>query len=170
MQTGANSDMPAVVSLERLLATNEAPLESETVALEATAASERDRVQQLRTPLAELLAATERRNQELMDSEAENGVTAHSVVLSAARRMPAEILSEIFSLTLPPIRRIDKKTMEQPPWRLGHICRRWRAAALGYFPLWSSITIMSGGAAACPPKAVETILRRSGNASLTVTI
>ncbi|KAJ7784256.1 hypothetical protein B0H16DRAFT_1681717, partial [Mycena metata] len=151
MQTGANSDMPAVVSLERLLATNEAPLESETAALEATAASERDRVQQLRTALAELRAETERRNQELM--EAENSVTAHSVVLSAARRMPAEILSEISSLTLPPIRRIDKKT-----------------AALGYFPLWSSITVMSGGAAACPPKAVETLLRRSGNASLTVTI
>ncbi|KAJ7849228.1 hypothetical protein B0H14DRAFT_2765795 [Mycena olivaceomarginata] len=92
--------------------------------------------------------------------------------ISAIYRIPNEILCEIFTLTY--MRRVGDHINEEVPWRLGHICRVWRAAALGYPSLWSSITLDisldSEGQIGhdCPPLMVETQLLRSGTAPLHV--
>ncbi|KAJ7167832.1 hypothetical protein C8R46DRAFT_1191860 [Mycena filopes] len=159
------------IDLERLLRTNDAPLEVEAAALEQKIASERTRVNQLRATMAKLRssAAAERRIEEL--EEAEKTLKAYSTILSPARRVPVEILSEIFSQA-PHTRRLGQRTVETAPWRLGLVCQRWRAVALADTRLWSSITIASSGTATktCPPEMVETQLLRSGLSALTVTI
>ncbi|KAJ6565875.1 hypothetical protein DFH09DRAFT_984160, partial [Mycena vulgaris] len=57
-------------------------------------------------------------------------------IVSPVRRVPPEILCEIFALTLPWDRRVSERTAHQPPWRLGHVCAPWRQAAIAYPALW----------------------------------
>ncbi|KAJ7358098.1 hypothetical protein DFH08DRAFT_439134 [Mycena albidolilacea] len=93
-------------------------------------------------------------------------------VLSAIERIPNELLCEIFTLTLPCTRHVVDQTLEQPPWWLGHICQRWRAAVLENPLFWSSITLYEPPARwmgqACPPLMIKTQLDRSGTAPLAV--
>ncbi|KAJ6517871.1 hypothetical protein C8R47DRAFT_959956, partial [Mycena vitilis] len=55
-----------------------------------------------------------------------------SAILSPLRRMPPEVLSEIFSWTLPPPRNGTRRgtKMTDTPWVLTHVCSRWRAIAI----------------------------------------
>ncbi|KAJ7749614.1 hypothetical protein B0H16DRAFT_1844712 [Mycena metata] len=99
---------------------------------------------------------------------------AYTAILSPVRRIPAELLCEIFMWTLPHTRRLRGETFEVAPWRLGHIYQRWRAITVHYAPLWTRITLCGPMSwqldAACPPSMVETQLCRSGNALLDVYI
>ncbi|KAJ7483482.1 hypothetical protein FB451DRAFT_991164, partial [Mycena latifolia] len=64
--------------------------------------------------------------------------------LSPLRRMPPELLGEIFSWTLPSVqealgrRRFQDK---HSPWVFTQVCHRWRAVALSTPSLWSQIVI-----------------------------
>ncbi|KAJ7161773.1 hypothetical protein C8R43DRAFT_991464 [Mycena crocata] len=100
--------------------------------------------------------------------------------LDSSRRFPPEILCQIFDLTLPHTRRIHE-TAEQPtaPWRLGFVCKQWRACALDHRRLWSSVHIDAavlrdpGSQDVCASKiysiaALETQLLRSADAPLQV--
>ncbi|KAJ7609005.1 hypothetical protein FB45DRAFT_707482, partial [Roridomyces roridus] len=63
-----------------------------------------------------------------------------SAILSPLRRVPPEILAEIFSWTLPGPDdgfALAGRKVKHSPWILGHICRRWRAIALSTPSLWS---------------------------------
>ncbi|KAJ7616987.1 hypothetical protein DFH06DRAFT_1306934 [Mycena polygramma] len=62
--------------------------------------------------------------------------------LSPVRRLPPEIICEIFSWTLPQTRRVAGSPPIGPPWYLGQISRRWREIALTIPSLWSSITVL----------------------------
>ncbi|KAJ7120012.1 hypothetical protein C8R46DRAFT_1364775 [Mycena filopes] len=93
----------------------------------------------------------------------------------AVHRVPPEVICEVFALTMPyGTQRLGRHETERPPWQLGHICRLWRDTALAYPPLWSTISLIASGEmpndGLCPPEMVETLLRRSGNSSLTVSI
>ncbi|KAF7308035.1 F-box domain-containing protein [Mycena kentingensis (nom. inval.)] len=65
--------------------------------------------------------------------------------LSAIRRFPAELLCAIFlEVATAPAETLfitGRWSHAQAPWALGHICRRWRAAALAYRALWSAIYV-----------------------------
>ncbi|KAJ6475581.1 hypothetical protein C8R45DRAFT_1010412 [Mycena sanguinolenta] len=61
-------------------------------------------------------------------------------ILSPLRRMPPEILSEIFSWTLPFAHHPTFST-KKCPWILAHICRTWRAVAISNPSLWSVIAV-----------------------------
>ncbi|KAJ7157392.1 hypothetical protein C8R46DRAFT_860111, partial [Mycena filopes] len=63
----------------------------------------------------------------------------HRAILSPVRRVPPELLCEIFSLTV----QNDGDAPKQPPWYLGQVCGLWRHSALSLPSLWSSITIPS---------------------------
>ncbi|KAK6980675.1 hypothetical protein R3P38DRAFT_3117590 [Favolaschia claudopus] len=58
-------------------------------------------------------------------------------------RIPREILTEIFRWTLWPeyTRLVGTRNVPIPPWKLGHICRYWRATAQADPRLWSDIII-----------------------------
>ncbi|KAJ7663986.1 hypothetical protein DFH06DRAFT_337664 [Mycena polygramma] len=65
-------------------------------------------------------------------------------ILSPLRRLPTEVLGEIFSWTSPTVtdRRVrDKLDVGASPWVLTHINARWRAIALATPSLWSLIVI-----------------------------
>ncbi|KAJ6580866.1 hypothetical protein B0H19DRAFT_844203, partial [Mycena capillaripes] len=68
----------------------------------------------------------------------------NSEILSPLRRMPSEVLSEIFSWISPSLRtelarrRFD---VEDSPWVLTHISSRWRAVSISTPSLWSRIAI-----------------------------
>ncbi|KAJ7142226.1 hypothetical protein C8R44DRAFT_191632 [Mycena epipterygia] len=64
----------------------------------------------------------------------------NSAILSPLRRMPSEMLSEIFSWTLPSIGDATNRVRpegERSPWVLTHISNCWRAVALSTPLLWS---------------------------------
>ncbi|KAK6980671.1 hypothetical protein R3P38DRAFT_2746709 [Favolaschia claudopus] len=58
-------------------------------------------------------------------------------------RIPREILTEIFRWTLWPeyTRVVGTRNVPIPPWKLGHICRYWRATAQADPRLWSDVII-----------------------------
>ncbi|KAF7342602.1 F-box domain-containing protein [Mycena sanguinolenta] len=63
----------------------------------------------------------------------------NSRIFSPLRRMPPELLGEIFSWTLPSTR--DIFDTEDCPWILTRVCSSWRAVALSIPSLWSLIVI-----------------------------
>ncbi|KAJ6476833.1 hypothetical protein C8R45DRAFT_1157901 [Mycena sanguinolenta] len=54
------------------------------------------------------------------------------------RRIPAEILGEIFLCSLPPRCALN---VEDSPWVLTHVCRSWRAVAVSKSSLWTQIYV-----------------------------
>ncbi|KAJ7090177.1 hypothetical protein C8R44DRAFT_438972 [Mycena epipterygia] len=84
----------------------------------------------------------------------------HQAIISSVRRIPPELICEIFALSTTERR----SGGNMPPWRLGHICRSWRQSALSYPLFWRSIDISS--AHSSPIAMIETQLLRSGNARL----
>ncbi|KAJ6562176.1 hypothetical protein B0H19DRAFT_1233895 [Mycena capillaripes] len=163
----APSPLPLASDSSRLIFSNEVPLASEIPTIKQVLTAGRNRIESLRTEIAELRVAMERRIWELKQTE--ETVRKHTAVLSAVRRVPTEIICDILAWTLSfPQGNQQPKT----PWQLGHICQSWRAAALGYPFLWSSITL--NGTLdlpiddLCSPLMLETQIRRAGNAPLAI--
>ncbi|KAJ7617769.1 hypothetical protein FB45DRAFT_756394, partial [Roridomyces roridus] len=68
-----------------------------------------------------------------------DSMLAYKAVLSPVRRTPAELLAEIFSHVSAQrgVRtHVGTYMIDAPPWRLGHICRTWRNAALSSPRIW----------------------------------
>ncbi|KAJ7134896.1 hypothetical protein C8R44DRAFT_771766 [Mycena epipterygia] len=61
-------------------------------------------------------------------------------------RIPPEILYEIFSLVTAPVSSEERGTAasDYALWTLGHICGRWRAAAISHSMMWCTIYIRKG--------------------------
>jgi len=124
-----------------LLSTNEPPEESEIIFIQslllksdARLASLDDEISRLRDRLKQL----DEERSSLTIYRARN-----RAILSPLRRMPPEVLGDIFSWTLPPIRDGDRARfdLDDSPWVLTHISTRWRAIALATPSLWSRIVI-----------------------------
>ncbi|KAK7031834.1 ABC protein [Favolaschia claudopus] len=72
----------------------------------------------------------------------------NKAIVSPLRRLPPELLLEIFSWTLPSIltvRRHGSLNLAESPWALSRVCSRWRAVALSSPFLWSLIAVNYGG-------------------------
>ncbi|KAJ7622379.1 hypothetical protein FB45DRAFT_1006314 [Roridomyces roridus] len=85
------------------------------------------------------------------------------IVLAPVRRVPPELLCEIFQLAV--------SREAKAPWRLGHVCRSWREAALGCRPLWSLLKVSHGFDFPPVPRAMlalETQILRTGNGLLDI--
>ncbi|KAJ7131385.1 hypothetical protein C8R44DRAFT_557252, partial [Mycena epipterygia] len=116
------------------LESNNPPLESEIPDIRQIISDNQARVDALNVQIDALRIAMERLL--LERDEREECVRKHTAVMSPIRRVPPEVLSQIFALTLPHTRRFDDKPIHGPPWRLGHICRSWRRWALADPFLW----------------------------------
>ncbi|KAK7007420.1 hypothetical protein R3P38DRAFT_3212521 [Favolaschia claudopus] len=86
----------------------------------------------------------------------------NQAIFSPVRRIPPEILSEIFSHLAPPTKDMGFFVlMEQwdigVTWFLSLVCRRWRAVALSMPSLWSLVVI----SATMPLSLVECQMKRS---------
>ncbi|KIK33520.1 hypothetical protein CY34DRAFT_38321, partial [Suillus luteus UH-Slu-Lm8-n1] len=63
-------------------------------------------------------------------------VNLHEGLGPAISRLPAELLSEIFTHTLPPFDGFLPPSKLRPPILLTRVCRRWREVAVGTPNLW----------------------------------
>ncbi|KAJ7451604.1 hypothetical protein FB451DRAFT_1283766 [Mycena latifolia] len=61
---------------------------------------------------------------------------------TSVARLPPEILHEIFSLaTIVSSEEFAIPASDHAPWILGHVCGRWRAAAISHHIMWSTISV-----------------------------
>ncbi|KAJ6574581.1 hypothetical protein B0H19DRAFT_1124847 [Mycena capillaripes] len=152
--------------LTRLLRSNDIPLDSETLSIRDVVLKGQDIVDDLNDRIHELQATLG----QLVRSrdEAVEKIRPYRAILSPVRRVPPELICEIFSMTQDSISSDDDEVGKAAPWYLGHICRSWRLCALGYSPLWTSITIPLSPAAITDTSLIKTQLIRSACAPLKV--
>ncbi|KAJ7131443.1 hypothetical protein C8R44DRAFT_774851 [Mycena epipterygia] len=162
--------------LAHLLESNIPPLELEIPAIRQIISENQTRVDALNTQIDVLPNAMDRLIEEC--DERQECVRKHTAVVSPVRRVPPELMCEIFALT-PCTRRMGEDTVYCPPWRLGHICRSWRDWVLADPSLWRTIEISNNRERrryelfdlhdTYPSSMIETQLRLSGSVPLTVT-
>ncbi|KAJ7706735.1 hypothetical protein B0H17DRAFT_1001168 [Mycena rosella] len=88
----------------------------------------------------------------------------NQAIISPLRRMPPEVLGDIFSWTLPSVRDALERLrfdMSHSPWVLAQVCSRWRAVALSTPSLWSLVVIDYRGKRANPLSMVKKQIERA---------
>ncbi|KAJ7095162.1 hypothetical protein B0H15DRAFT_94819 [Mycena belliarum] len=101
-----------------------------------------------------------------------NDIDAHQAMITPVRRLPRDILQEIFVACLP----TDRNSVITPldaPMLLGQICSPWRTIALTTPCLWSTLHVVIPGTAEKIARVSETIkvwLSRSGALPLSITV
>ncbi|KAJ7670612.1 hypothetical protein DFH06DRAFT_1369593 [Mycena polygramma] len=137
--------------LIHLLTSNDTPCDSEVpfirniisdaeaqilIPLDARIDTVKDQIRDLRATLAHLV---HRRK------EAAQHVRQHQSIISPVRKMPPELIWEIFASTVINNSELDNSGGNVPapvtPWYLGQISRSWRHCALSCVNLWSAITV-----------------------------
>ncbi|KAJ6501907.1 hypothetical protein C8R45DRAFT_924387 [Mycena sanguinolenta] len=114
------------------------------------------------------LSSLQFRRKQLLQS-----IKTHKSILSPIRRLPPEILGEIFSLIVRATFHSSGYTplpvTQHAPWLLTRVCRHWSAVALATPTLWSMIYVNldHGGYRGAVP-LVKLSLARSGSAALIV--
>ncbi|KAK0188597.1 hypothetical protein F5146DRAFT_672052 [Armillaria mellea] len=95
-----------------------------------------------------------------------------NIVLSPIRRLPTDIILEIFHAVVQ--ERYDVFEVTKGPWLLSHVCKTWRTLVREYGALWSSANITNvapGGnriSLRQPAMLLGTALKRSGTFPLSV--
>ncbi|KAJ7648241.1 hypothetical protein DFH06DRAFT_574159 [Mycena polygramma] len=165
-----SESQPAVSSesleLTHLLRSNDPPLESELPSIREAIGDGKDRIRvfdaqigSLETQIHDLRAALSR-YQSRRDEVAQS-VRRHQSVISPIRRVPAELICEIFLAAS-----TSEDGMTKPPWYLGQICRSWRNYAVSYPALWVSLTV--GPSVGLTLWRLKEQLLRSANAPLDI--
>ncbi|KAJ7230267.1 hypothetical protein GGX14DRAFT_582649 [Mycena pura] len=158
----------------QLLHSNEAPLESELADIE-TASSDLDaHLALLDDEIARLKARVEQLEEERLAIGTRR--QRNHAILSPLRRIPPEVLVEVFLCSLPP-EYVDynrgRYDIKESPWVLTHVCSRWRTVALSTSSLWSRIVIAyhpgDDPFSAYPLPLVKAHIQRSGSQQLAVT-
>ncbi|KAJ7724950.1 hypothetical protein DFH07DRAFT_261913 [Mycena maculata] len=124
---------------KNILYTNTAPSDSQCQTIRDFLVAPREEIAALTdeivTTQALLDALTQRR------AAVEEFVSAHLALVSPIRRLPADVMQEIFAACLPSDRNsvIDE---QDAPLLLCHTCRSWRILALSTPRLWASLHIV----------------------------
>ncbi|KAJ7483431.1 hypothetical protein FB451DRAFT_1084598 [Mycena latifolia] len=158
-----------------LLASNEIPLESDLTAIKSVISKIGARLAWLDTEISSIRGQIQPSEEELaipLDSPVQNNSvftqiyvpryrlkrleeeravlssfrSQNNAILSPLRRIPPEVLGQIFSWMLPSIisammAQSGSDVIGNSPWVLGHISSRWRAVALSTPLLWSLVAI-----------------------------
>ncbi|KAF7299762.1 F-box domain-containing protein [Mycena chlorophos] len=96
-------------------------------------------------------------------------IAKHEALLSPIRRLPHDMLQEIFKACMPADRNIAMSSSE-PPLVLSRICSRWRNIALGTPMLWSKLHVVepAAGTVVRRTEAVKEWLGRTGSLPLSI--
>ncbi|KAJ7113998.1 hypothetical protein C8R44DRAFT_229803 [Mycena epipterygia] len=149
--------------LQILSTTNEPPRGAEVTFIQSV-------VSKTGACLAHLDDEIARLRDRLHELEEERGPLAtyyaqNKAILSPLRRMPPEVLGEIFSWTLPTLRTARhprrRRDFTDSPWVLAQVCSRWRAVALSLPSLWSLFVIKFSWTWMYPLSMVETQIARA---------
>ncbi|KAJ7250489.1 hypothetical protein B0H12DRAFT_662863 [Mycena haematopus] len=123
---------PALVSSD-IVKSNNPPLESQIPVLQDFISKGRARLAALETKMALLDSLMHKLLEEKDELAVE--ISIHEKSLSSLRRMPTEILSHIFSFTLPP----HQSDAAPAPWAISAVCARWRAIVISQPHFWTFI-------------------------------
>ncbi|KAJ7656963.1 hypothetical protein DFH06DRAFT_937652, partial [Mycena polygramma] len=141
---------------EHLLTSNDAPKAAQIAVIEDIMQSQNATLSRLRAEVSEAHSAV-RAMQAKRNAIIEQEYTLlveiqrYKLIMSPIRRLPPEIIGEIFSYFAPSLRSdhqlrsrlyyecplgsdVDRRA--EPPWHLGQICRYWRTVALSLRSLW----------------------------------
>ncbi|KAG7447840.1 uncharacterized protein BT62DRAFT_796032 [Guyanagaster necrorhizus] len=120
--------------LPTLLRSNDLPSSSDILSLKARQAEVRASLAELDVAIAKL-EAERTRIQEISSQ--------YDTVLSPTRRVPLEILTDIFIYAVESNPSFyNTFDLATEPWSLSHVCRTWRVAALNFCPrIWNSMSI-----------------------------
>ncbi|KAJ7780094.1 hypothetical protein DFH07DRAFT_793748 [Mycena maculata] len=144
----------------KLMHTNEPPVSPESKSIQSVVSRTGTRLTYLEAEISLLkdrLKELEDERSALSEYHAQN-----TVILSPLRRMPPEVLGEIFSWTVPSLAELvdrEESDIECSPWVLTHVSHRWRAIALSTPSLWSLLYISFPRD--YPPAMVKTRLERA---------
>ncbi|KAJ7648300.1 hypothetical protein DFH06DRAFT_574683 [Mycena polygramma] len=152
----------------QLLNSNELPEEHEVASIRSFTSNVATRL----VPLDKEIFELQHRLKQLLSERASlsNLHAKTSAILSPLRRIPPEILSEIFWWTLPAAKDAPRRRRFRPtdsPWILTHICSRWRGVSISDSSLWSLVPISYGPetnssiSTAYPLDMVETQISRA---------
>ncbi|KAJ7649038.1 hypothetical protein DFH06DRAFT_1208852 [Mycena polygramma] len=138
-------DDPSIssIDLDHLLTSNRYALDSEIPIIHGILSSDEACIQALDAQMHALheqiqgLYVSRTTLAQKKEKIAEHARLARAAI-SSVRRVPSELICEIFVLAVSPRISADKG---QPPWWLGHICQSWRQTALSYSLFWSFITV-----------------------------
>ncbi|KAF7345503.1 ABC protein [Mycena venus] len=140
------SDLNATPDLGKrhraLLNSNEAPVDSD-VAIVKLAISKNDaRLASLDSEIARLRELLEQLEEERVSLLSDR--TQNQAILSPLRKMPPEVLGDIFFWTLPSLRvaRATGTYITHSPWVLIHVSRRFREVAISTSSLWSLVVVI----------------------------
>ncbi|KAK6978048.1 hypothetical protein R3P38DRAFT_3376982 [Favolaschia claudopus] len=147
-QSPLDSQIPAI---RDLIATTEAQLAALSSEREGFRRKDEEFLQQL-APLEKQISDIQKKRRTLQrkanDLDAtmrvvEKRIRAQNSILSPIRRLPPELLCEIFQWAMLHgfTRRILRWKVAIAPWRLTHVCQAWRDAARACPRLWSTIEI-----------------------------
>ncbi|KAJ6518255.1 hypothetical protein C8R47DRAFT_1000144 [Mycena vitilis] len=156
-------------SLTHLLSTNNSPSDVEISLIRDSVSDGSLRITALNAQIDALSALLARLIVE-RDGMAEK-LQKYSVVLAPARRIPAELVCEIFSWTLVDKRGVDDDKADSVPWYLGHVCRSWRHTAAGFPLLWRAVSVYHSEVHRHQPlDMLHTQLARSANTLLDINV
>jgi hypothetical protein len=169
------TNVPASL-IPHLLGTNSVPSDAEDQNVRALVAAVRSDISQLDADIAHAQSVLGQLTKEREALKAY--VKVHAVFISPVRQAPDEIWSEIFSHCLPSsverpesMKNISPLLVFNPrnaPALLLRVCRDWRAIALSSPRLWSWISLFSKKAFQPTADVIQTWLRRSQAAPLSV--
>ncbi|KAJ7181066.1 hypothetical protein C8R46DRAFT_885602 [Mycena filopes] len=164
------------------LGTNYCPLDDEVLQIRALLKAPLSRLKQLDDEIAGLQKAID----ELVEERerVRSFVDPHNDLISPFRRLPLDVVQEIFVACLPTHRNCVMSAREAPVL-LGRVCSAWRSISLGTPRLWARLHIVepsrSGGGAWCSTaelqdklaQRLETTkawLERSGQCPLSISL
>ncbi|KAJ7590692.1 hypothetical protein C8J56DRAFT_539752 [Mycena floridula] len=143
------SAYPQSARINQLLAGNESPLDSEISACEELLAELPNLLSDIDTRIATartLVEDLERAREDLI-RRADN----YRVITQIIRRIPSEVLAEIFFLAQAPVPNSSKTNRlatissldtRKAPWTISQVCRRWRSIALNFPSIWNRIVLV----------------------------
>ncbi|KAJ7252147.1 hypothetical protein B0H12DRAFT_962201, partial [Mycena haematopus] len=135
------------------LDTNYCPVDEEVSEIHSLLVQPLSRLQDLDDRIADLQKAIDELTEERTSVKAY--VDAHRALLSPARRLPLDMLQEIFVACLPTHRNCVMSASE-PPVLLGRICSSWRTISLSTPCLWARLHIAEPS---CPDLAMSLHVR-----------
>ncbi|KAJ7183742.1 hypothetical protein C8R46DRAFT_1344465 [Mycena filopes] len=156
--------------LARLLTSNDAPLDSEVPSIHDIISTEEDRIDALDMQIEDMEATIyelEIKQVQLVRrrNDAKERIRKHSTILSPIRRVPPELIFEIFAFAVIHDNKATSETQNSTRiWHITHVCRTWRLVALSDRSLWRFITIERSSFS----EAIEAQLVRSANLPLDI--
>ncbi|KAJ6464727.1 hypothetical protein C8R47DRAFT_1326640 [Mycena vitilis] len=153
----------------RLRTGNEVPSDSEIPLVREVISSAQDRLNTLETQIRNLEVALSTLVQRRDETRQE--LHEHRAILHPVRRVPSELVCDIFALALDDpddMNNMFHASGYTSPWYLGQICGSWRHWAAAYQSLWNRITIPSSAPPSGDCSAFNELLLRSADAPLNV--